>query len=151
MKHITLLPIFGIFTFFTTCIILSCRTTKEKSELLRMNTKAQSVSSTNTSWMQLNRQDSTHSYWHYISDSTFFFHPDSGLWSHSGELIYMSRGVNKREESGADYSLQNLKREASKVEAEVRSVRTKNYRSIGIVVLSIIVVFVFLIVIKKVN
>ncbi|MFD2556574.1 hypothetical protein [Sphingobacterium tabacisoli] len=73
------------------CIILSCRTAKEKSELLRMNTKAQSVSRTNTSWMQLNRQDSTYRYWHYTGDSIFFFHPDRGLWSRSGQFTYIEQ------------------------------------------------------------
>ncbi|MDR2282345.1 MAG: hypothetical protein LBE37_04015 [Sphingobacterium sp.] len=99
MKNSVIIPLITLVTFFTSCTILSCRTTKEKSELLHMDTRAQSQFSANTSWMQLNRQDSTYRYWHYTGDSTFFFHPDRGLWSRSGQLTYIEqKGSDAKEE-----------------------------------------------------
>lgn len=80
---IILIPILGIsFSFF------GCRTFKHKSKQTEYN-KEQTFSN----WRiqqedKLHYVDSSGRYWFFHSDTTFYFHPDSGLLAGRGNLSF---------------------------------------------------------------
>ncbi|TDQ78155.1 hypothetical protein [Sphingobacterium yanglingense] len=80
-----------IISFCVLAICYGCKVNKEKSERLLEDRQTQSRLETSTSWLQFNNLDSTHRYWYYTGDSTFFFHPDFGLWGHSGQITYIEQ------------------------------------------------------------
>lgn len=87
MKNITLVPILGIFT------IISCRTSKHRLE--EQKASQQIRLSASQEWQQYLQQDSTKRYWHFASDSAFYFHPDSGLWAQRGWLYAKEQSASK--------------------------------------------------------
>ncbi|ERJ57700.1 hypothetical protein M472_02865 [Sphingobacterium paucimobilis HER1398] len=49
-------------------------------------------------WQQYLQQDSTIRYWHFASDSIFYFHPDRGLWGQGGTLYYEEQSAHTHEQ-----------------------------------------------------
>ncbi|MDR2285219.1 MAG: hypothetical protein LBE37_18550 [Sphingobacterium sp.] len=92
MKHII---IFTLLSF-------SCRTSKHHLE--EQKAVQQVHVSEAQEWQQYLAQDSTKRYWHFASDSMFYFHPDSGLWAQGGWLYAEELSARTREQqSGISY------------------------------------------------
>lgn len=98
-----------------------CKVNKEKSELRHTARQSQSRLETSTSWGQFNNQDSSYRYWHYKGDSSFFFHPDLGLWSSSGQITYGEQRALKRQASTVDHSYDSIGMENNKTESMASS------------------------------
>lgn len=60
----------------------SCRTVKERSETQQRYEATEQRQFT----VQWNHYDSTGLYWHFQSDSLFYYHPDRGLYGWGGRL-----------------------------------------------------------------
>lgn len=85
-----------IYTFFIFCTIVSCRTVKEKNEQLDYQ-REQSYSNWQRQQAQLFQfTDSAGRYWIFQSDTTFGYHPDSGLRASSGTLGLWEHSVQKQ-------------------------------------------------------
>lgn len=65
-----------------------CKVKKESAEKLRKVEASQTNLETTISWRDFNTKDSTHRYWHFVADSSFYFHPEMGLSGHAGVLTY---------------------------------------------------------------
>ncbi|SKB49865.1 hypothetical protein SAMN05660841_00897 [Sphingobacterium nematocida] len=78
--------------------LYSCKSQKTSQLTQRMDSQTQSQTRAGTSWLQFNNLDSTHRYWYYTGDSTFFFHPDFGLWGHSGQITYIEQKSSETNE-----------------------------------------------------
>lgn len=94
-----------------------CKVNKEKSELRHTARQSQSRLETSTSWGQFNSLDSSYRYWHYTGDSVFFFHPDLGLWSRSGQIAYGEQRALKRQTTSVDHSYDSIGTENNKTES----------------------------------
>ncbi|SKB40456.1 hypothetical protein SAMN05660841_00326 [Sphingobacterium nematocida] len=108
-------------SFLLLIIQFGCKVNKEKSELRHTARQSQSRLETSTSWGQLNSQDSSYRYWHYKGDSSFFFHPDLGLWSRSGQIAYGEQRALKRQASTVDHSYDSIGMENNKTESMTSS------------------------------
>lgn len=94
MKNSIIITLVTLFTFS------SCRTLKEKTEqqqsmLQKKYTETQSRQAAMSQWW-----DSTGRYWSFITDSAFYYHPDSGL--------YAARGIMSMSESNLQVERQEL-------------------------------------------
>ncbi|MFD2554734.1 hypothetical protein [Sphingobacterium tabacisoli] len=109
------------FLLLTVCF--GCKVNKEKSERLQEDRQARSSLESTTSWTQFNSQDSSLRYWYYRGDSTFFFHPDLGLWSRSGELAYSEQRAVQRRVTGIaqHYDYDSLGTESNKIASQSNS------------------------------
>lgn len=85
MKYIFI--IFALITF-------SCRMSKHRLE--DQQARQQVRISESQEWQQYLQQDSTKRYWHFASDSVFYFHPDSGLWAQGGRLYAQEQSVQEK-------------------------------------------------------
>lgn len=97
MKNSVIITLMTLFTLFTFC---SCRTRKEKTEqqqsmFQKKYTETQSRKAAMSQWW-----DSTGRYWSFITDSAFYYHPDSGL--------YAARGIISMSESNLQVERQEL-------------------------------------------
>ncbi len=86
MKNITLVALITLLT-------LSCRTSKHRLE--EQKATQQIRVSESQEWQQYLARDSTKRYWHFASDSAFYFHPDSGLWAQGGWLYAEEQSARK--------------------------------------------------------
>jgi hypothetical protein len=111
-------------------ICYGCRINKEKSERIHTDNHSQGSLETSTSWTQFNSWDSSYRYWHYTGDSTFFFHPDLGLWSHSGQLIYGEKLAVQRQETAITHNYDSLGVENNRT-ASLIKVKTDRKRLSG--------------------
>lgn len=60
-------------------------------------------------WQQQILKDTAHRYWSFFTDSTFYFHPDSGLWGNGGYMHFEDRLLsNKYHYIGASLRDSNL-------------------------------------------
>ena len=84
--------------FLHLLICSGCKINKEKSERLLMDNQSQGSMQVSSAWRQFNSQDSSYRYWYYTVDSSFYFHPDGGLWGQSGTVQYM-----EQKQSGTDH------------------------------------------------
>ncbi|WP_164111711.1 MULTISPECIES: hypothetical protein [Sphingobacterium] len=89
MKNTTLVTLLVLLTF-------SCRTSKHRLE--EQKAIKQVSRSEFQKWQYYLQQDSNWRYWHFASDSIFYFHPDSGLWAKSGWLYAEEQWVHKSEQ-----------------------------------------------------
>lgn len=69
----------------------SCRTVKERSEAEQRYESTEKRQST----VQWNHYDSTGLYWHFQSDSLFYYHPDRGLYGLGGWLTVGQERVQR--------------------------------------------------------
>ncbi|TDQ79726.1 hypothetical protein [Sphingobacterium yanglingense] len=106
-----------ILYFLLLTVCFGCKVNKEKSERLQEDRQAQSRVESITSWMQFNSNDSSYRYWHYKGDSSFFFHPDLGLWSRSGQIAYGEQRALKRQTTTVDHSYDSIGTENNKTES----------------------------------
>ncbi|MBL1407530.1 hypothetical protein [Sphingobacterium faecale] len=86
----TLVPVFGMLIFltaFTGISFYGCRSSKEKLKKTILHTDDR-YTFERREWQQDVLEDTTYRYWSFLTDSTFFFHPDSGLWASRG-TVYM--------------------------------------------------------------
>lgn len=82
----------GKFIFILVLLVAcGCKIKKEKSEMMRAEGQQQSNLQTNISWMDFNSVESSYRIWRFISDTSFYFHPDEGLWGQSGKIAYSER------------------------------------------------------------
>lgn len=82
---------FIIFAFIT---LFSCRTIKQKSEQVAYR-KEQTLSN----WRMQQEErfhyiDSSGHYWYFRTDTTFYYHPDSGLQARRGTLSFWKQQWN---------------------------------------------------------
>ena len=99
-------------------ICSACKINKEKSERLHTDRRSQGSLETSTAWTQFNSQDSSYRYWHYTGDSSFFFHPDLGLWSRSGQLAYGEQAAVRTHSQGAIRSYDSMGYQSNKARVE---------------------------------
>ncbi|WP_164126438.1 hypothetical protein [Sphingobacterium luzhongxinii] len=111
-----------ILYFLLLTVCFGCKVNKEKSERLQEGRQMQSRLESTTSWTQFHSQDSSLRYWYYRGDSTFFFHPDIGLWSRAGELRYgEQRAVRTQLDEGVQrYDSLTAERSSKQREARFR-------------------------------
>jgi len=76
----------------TAVSLLGCRTVKDHSEAYQRYETIEKRQST----LQWNQYDSTGLYWHFQSDSPFYYHPQSGLYGWGGRLIVGEKRVQHR-------------------------------------------------------
>ncbi|WP_164111670.1 MULTISPECIES: hypothetical protein [Sphingobacterium] len=84
-----------IFSLLPLTIIIACRTSKHR--LAHQQTTQQAGISESREWLYRIQQDSTKRYWHFASDSVFYFHPEKGLWAWGGWLYTEEQSAHKRE------------------------------------------------------
>ncbi len=80
MKHIRSFT----FVIFLLTMIYSCSIAKRKLEQRYVEQSA--TSSTSEAWRSFSQRDSSKRYWSVVTDSIFYYHPDSGLWASGGWL-----------------------------------------------------------------
>ncbi|MBL1410386.1 hypothetical protein [Sphingobacterium faecale] len=73
---------------------MSCRTSKYRLE--EQIATRQVHRSESHEWQQYLQQDSTVRYWHFVSDSIFYFHPDTGLWALGGWLYAAEQSIHEK-------------------------------------------------------
>ncbi|MBL1411011.1 hypothetical protein [Sphingobacterium faecale] len=110
-------------SFLLLTVCFGCKVNKEKSERLHEDSQSQSSLETSASWMQFNSQDSSLRYWHFRGDSSFFFHPDLGLWSRSGQLAYAEQRALKRQATTVDHRYDSIGMENNKVQHQTYNKR----------------------------
>lgn len=71
-------------------LLHSCRTIQERSEAVQRHLAIENKHST----IQWNHYDSTGRYWHFQSDSPFYYHPDNGLYGRGGLLLVEEHLLN---------------------------------------------------------
>lgn len=64
----------------------ACRSVKEKEYKHDQEALSRDVAVASRSLLLWNSTDSTVRYWHYLGDTAFYFHPDSGLYASRGQL-----------------------------------------------------------------
>lgn len=106
-----------ILYFLLLTVCFGCKVNKEKSERLQEDRQAQSRLESTTSWMQFNSQDSSLRYWYFRGDSSFFFNPDIGLLSRSGQLAYAEQRTLKHQATVVDHSYDSVGTENNKTES----------------------------------
>lgn len=95
MKNITLIALIPL-------LYLSCRMSKHRLE--EQKAVQQIRVSESQEWQQHLARDNTKRYWHFASDSAFYFHPDSGLWAQGGWLYAEEQSTHtRRQQSGISH------------------------------------------------
>lgn len=110
------------------CVLLiyyGCKVNQEKSERLHTDSRSQSSLEANTAWMQFKSQDSSYRYWYYTSDSSFYFHPDEGLWGQSGRVLYREQKRSEINDINYRMAYDSLGISHSKQESDQRSSWTR--------------------------
>ncbi len=107
-------------------LLYGCKINKEKSERIHTDNHSQGSLETSTSWRQFNSHDSSYRYWFYTGDSSFYFHPDAGLWSHSGQLIYGEKLAVQRQVTKIAHRYDSTKTENSKTENLIYNKTSRN-------------------------
>lgn len=128
-----------ILYFLLLTVCFGCKVNKEKSERLQEDRQAQSRVESITSWMQFNSNDSSYRYWHYKGDSSFFFHPDLGLWSRSGQIAYGEQSALKLRVTGITQHYDSLGEESNKAQSQTQVKIVSSPKSSLIVWLLIII------------
>lgn len=128
---------------FLLLIICGCKVNKEKSELQHTARQSQSRLETSTSWGQFNSQDSSYRYWHYTGDSSFFFHPDLGLWSRSGQIAYGEQRALQLRVTGITLHYDSLGEESNKAQSQTQVKIVSSPKSSLIVWLLVIIPLIF--------
>lgn len=77
MRTLTITLLVTLFT--------ACRTAKEKSIHIGAS-KQHTEAETHSAIYFWEQQDSNSRYWHYTSDTFFYYHPDRGLYANRGNL-----------------------------------------------------------------
>lgn len=114
MKNITLVTLIPL-------LIISCRTSKHR--LVEQKATQQIRLSASQEWQQYLQQDSTKRYWHFASDSAFYFHPDSGLWAQGGWLYAEEQSVHTREQQSGISHRDSLASQQHSSRTEQTSIR----------------------------
>lgn len=68
-----------------------CKLSQKTNETIRVDSESEGRLSATISGMQFGARDSSLRMWYFISDSSFYFHPDEGLWGQSGKVAYSER------------------------------------------------------------
>ncbi|NGM63409.1 hypothetical protein G5B30_15975 [Sphingobacterium sp. SGG-5] len=85
------------YLILTTILLCSCRSVKQRSNSILHHDKATYQNKTSAQqWFW--QQDSTSRYWSFRTDTTFYFHPDSGLYASGGTLLL--REIRQRASGG---------------------------------------------------
>lgn len=113
-----------ILYFLLLTVCCGCRVNKEKSERLHVDSQSQSRLEASASWVQVNSQDSSYRYWYFSGDSSFFFHPDQGLWSRSGQIVYGEQRALKQQVAAVEHSYDSLGSESDQVQQQTHTKKT---------------------------
>lgn len=94
-----------IFTVFT---VSSCRTFKRQAEQHESYTQRQYANQQVREMHSFRFMDSVGSYWHFSTDSVFYYHPDSGLRARQGQLSRWDNRLHQQEWYSATDSNRSL-------------------------------------------
>ncbi len=107
--------------FFILIVCCSCRVNKEKNKVLHTDRQIDHSLQSNSTWGQFNSWDSSYRYWHFSGDSGFFFHPDFGLWGHTGQLTYGEQVAVQKQILEMAHDYDDVSREKSSTESQIYS------------------------------
>ncbi|WP_448137056.1 hypothetical protein [Sphingobacterium siyangense] len=80
-------------------VVISCSVLQGKKQLEEKSTKIYSQYEQQNLQFHQKQQDRLSSYWYFSTDSTFWFHPDSGLWAKSGKIFAHLSNIKSAEEN----------------------------------------------------
>ncbi|ERJ57441.1 hypothetical protein [Sphingobacterium paucimobilis] len=86
----------------------SCRTSKESRQNIAHDQQIERQVAASMTWAQYAGRDSASRYWMFLSDSSFYFHPDEGLWGRSGKVAYIERKGGERSAGRLDMVYDSL-------------------------------------------
>lgn len=112
-------------------VVISCSVFQGKKQLEEKSTKIYRQYEQQNLQFHQKQQDSLSSYWYFSTDSTFSFHPDSGLWARGGKIFAHQSNIKRAEENwrllqansdAASVSDSRVMRENKVVSAEILAI-----------------------------
>lgn len=92
-------------------VVYGCKVNKEKQKSLWVDAQNQvAVQGSDAAW-QFNSWDSSYRYMSFTGDSGFFFHPDIGLWSRSGQISYVEQRAIQQQAAGSMLHYDSIRKE----------------------------------------
>lgn len=110
-----------MFFLFLSVACYSCRSKRETIKTVQQEVLSETRVGTSASWMQFDDKGSASRYWMFLSDSSFYFRPDEGLWGQSGKVAYIERESFEKKWSNLDIIYDSLAVEDSKLQSDIRS------------------------------
>ncbi|MFD2556015.1 hypothetical protein [Sphingobacterium tabacisoli] len=108
-----------------TTALTGCKLRRDTSAVASSQRQAKSRVEDSTSWFQLIGRDSTSHYWSFSSDSSFYFHPDDGLWGQSGTLHYIEQKRSETNHINYQNTYDSIGMSQHKEESDKRSSQTR--------------------------
>ncbi|SKC10886.1 hypothetical protein SAMN05660841_04290 [Sphingobacterium nematocida] len=108
-------------------LLCACKTQKGTHIIKREDIQQESLLSADASWMQREQLDSSYRYWHYTGDSGFFFHPDLGFWSQSGQLTYIDKKGSYTKDEKGQHQYDNVKIEKTNLQLDSYKIWTSYF------------------------
>ncbi|WP_210353586.1 hypothetical protein [Sphingobacterium tabacisoli] len=97
-------------------------------------------------WSQYAGRDSASRYWMFLSDSSFYFYPNEGLWGRSGKVAYIERKGGEISAGRLGMVYDSLGREGSELRSDTES-KWISYPNIarwwGLLILLVVAVYVY--------
>ncbi|MBL1409080.1 hypothetical protein [Sphingobacterium faecale] len=117
-----------VFISFLTLILclLSCRTSKESRQNIAHDLQIERKVAASVLWMRYVGRDSTSRYWTFLSDSSFYFHPDEGLWGRAGKLAYIEQKGVEIMSGKLDMGYDSLGTMDSRIQSDSRNTATRH-------------------------
>ncbi|WP_313188017.1 hypothetical protein [Sphingobacterium siyangense] len=121
-------------------VVISCSVLQGKKQLEEKSTKIYSQYEQQNLQFHQKQQDRLSSYWYFSTDSTFWFHPDSGLWAKSGKIFAHLSNIKSAEENlqlrqanseAASVSDSRVKRENKVLSAEFFTIGVVSLAALG--------------------
>ena len=115
-----------VYKLFMCCLTLfmalyGCRSKRETIKTVQQEALSETRVGTSASWMQFGDKGSTSRYWMFLSDSSFYFHPDEGLWGRSGKVAYIEQESIEKSRSSLGIAYDSLVVEDSRSQSDTRS------------------------------
>ncbi len=102
-------------------VCYSCRSKRETIKIAHEEMLSENRIQGSTSWMGFDTKDEVSRYWMFLSDSSFYFHPDEGLWGQVGKVAYIERESFEKKQSNLNIAYDSLSVEDSKLQSDIRS------------------------------
>lgn len=107
--------------FLFAIVVYSCKINKERQKSISIDTHRQAIVQSNSTAWQFGSQDSSYRYWYFNGDSGFYFHPDIGLWSRSGQIAYGEQRTVNTQAVRVGQTYDSIHTESNKVESQTHS------------------------------